>query len=552
MSNPFCRRSAGVPAVRVLWLAGLLSGCAAPAVVHKDPAMGDWSRTEAPASRPEPAFAQAKAPEKAPAVRKTSPAKTEADPAQEAGPLQVPPAELPPAVASRPIEAATVGPAGFQRDLPVDIISELALNDEADVATILRALAKAANVSMLVSPQVTGQVRFTFKDVPWDQAFRSVVNSAGLTYSWDGDVLRVMTIDDVKRIVEMEKLLKEREGVKVEKQQSEPLIVQVIPVKYSKAQTIGTTVKTLLTAPPAPGGPAAGVPVSRASISVDEENNALIVHAIPEDVRKVMALVQQLDRPKLQVHIEARIVEASRDTARQLGVQWGGGSAQISQGHMIRVGGQGITSAGYNSDFAAQFAQGAGSAAPPPVGFSLGMLSEKIGASELLYAQLTALQSKGRIQILASPSITTLDNESAIIESGEERAYQKSSDTGVGVDIEWKKAVLKLEVTPHVVDEDYLRVDIIANKDSFDETKPEVNGEFPVNTKHAETAVLLRNGDTVVIGGLSIESDSDTQAGIPWLMNIPGLGVLFKNRAQSRQFNETLIFITPEIIAKKK
>ena len=247
-------------------------------------------------------------------------------------------------------------------------------------------------------------------------------------------------------------------------------------------------------------------------------------------------------------------MEASRDAARQLGVQWGAGAARVDNGRLNVIGGRGVTYGGYNSDFAAPFAQPAAAGLTPvaPVGMTLGLISEEIGGSELLSMQLTALAQKGRIQILSSPSITTLDNEPAIVESGEERAYQKSSSTGIGADIEWKKAVLKLEVIPHVVDEEYLRVEIIANKDAFDETKPASNGEFPVNTKHASTTVLLRNGDTVVIGGLSMETESSTDAGIPGLMDLPGIGGLFKNRSKAKNFDETLIFVTPKIIAGRR
>ena len=352
----------------------------------------------------------------------------------------------------------------------------------------------------------------------------------------------------------METVLKQREDVKAEKRRVEPLLIQVIPVKYSKARNIGTIVKSLL-AETAPSAASESVPGgSRTSISIDEENNAIIVHAIREDVDKVVKLVEQHDRAKAQVHIEARIVEASRDTAHQLGVQWGAASARVDNGRLITLGGRGVTHGGYNSDFPAQFAQTTIPGAPPiaPVGMTLGFITEEIGGSELLSMQLTALAQKGRIQILSSPSITTLDNEPAIVESGEERAYQKSSSTGVGADIEWKKAVLKLEVIPHVVDEEYLRVEIIANKDAFDETKPASNGEFPVNTKHASTTVLLRNGDTVVIGGLSMETESSTDAGIPGLMDLPGIGGLFKNRSKAKNFDETLIFVTPKIIAGRR
>ena len=495
-----------------LLLFAVWAGCAGPAVVEKVPAMS---------VPPEPGRRSGMGEDKTPS------------------------SGLPPALAAPPIKPAMAPKATAGRDLPSVVLSDLELTDEADVATILRTMAKAAGINMLISPHVSGTVSFAFKDVAWDQAFRSVVSSAGLTYAWEGDVLRVMTIDDMKQDLEMETVLKQREDVKAGKRRVEPMLIQVIPIKYSKARSLGATVKSLL-AETADKGVAVEF-ASRASVSIDEENNAIVVHAIREDVAKAVALVEQLDRAKPQVHIEARIVEATRDTARQLGVQWGLAMARIGEGRLIRAGGDGVAAGGYNSDFPAQFAQSLS-----PAGFSLGILSEKIGGSELLNMQLTALARKGRIQILSSPSITTLDNEPAIVESGEERAYQKSSTTGVGVDIEWKKAVLKLEVTPHVVDGEYLRVEIAANKDAFDETKPTSNGEFPVNTKHASTTVLLRNGETVVIGGLSLETSSRTDTGIPLLMDIPGLGALFKSRNQTKKFDETLIFITPKVIASSR
>ena len=509
----YSRRLGGMPMGYLLPLVAVWAGCATPTVVEKTPAMSEARGTE----------------------------KEEGS----SGDGPAPSAQLPPALASTPLVAAKPAKRPVAgRALPTDVLSDLELTDEADVATVLRTLAKAAGVNMMISPRVAGTVSFAFKDIPWDQAFRSVVMTAGLTYAWEGEVLRVMTIEDMKRDLEMETVLKQREDVKAGKRLVEPMAIQVIPVKYSKARTVGLTVKALLADNVDKGASAEFS--SRASVSIDEENNAIVVHAIPQDIEKAVALVEQLDRAKPQVHIEARIVEASRDAARQLGVQWGLTMAKISGDRLITTGGDEATARGYNSDFPAQLETSAG--------FAMGLISEKIGTSELLNMQLTALQRKGRIQILSSPSITTLDNEPAIIESGEERAYQKSTGTGSGTDIsiEWKKAVLKLEVIPHIVDGEFLRVEISANKDSFDETNPETTtGELPVNTKHASTTVLLRNGETVVIGGLSQESSSRSDSGIPILMDIPGIGVLFKSKSQAKQWDETLIFITPKIIGSQ-
>ncbi len=519
MTDASRRRTMVIPTLSAILSLLIIAGCAStPDAELRDPVMTEWSRPLA-----------------------SSTGQTAAS----RGPMPTPSTDMPPALVASPMEAAAIARSASDRALPTNIITDLELTEDADVVTVLRTLAKAAGVNLLVSPQVSGTVSFTFKNLPWDQAFRSIINAAGLTYSWEHDVLRVMNIDDIKRSLELETALKEREGVRAEKRLIEPMVIQVIPIRYAKAKTIGATIKNLL-ASSATSSDAALSISGRSSVSVDEENNAVIVHAIREDVEKMVALVEQLDRVKWQIHIEARFVEATRDTARQLGVQWSASRAFISDGRATSVGGAGVTPSGYNSAFPAQFAQGVA----PPAGFAMGVISEKLGGSELLNMQLTALQQKGRINILSSPSITTLDNEPAVIESGEERAYRETSGTGndQDVSIQWKKAVLKLEVVPHVIDGEHMRVEIIANKDSFDETKPQSNNEFPVNTKNARTTVLLRNGETVVIGGLSVESKSDVQSGIPLLMDIPAVGNLFKNRSKAQKFDDTLIFITPKIV----
>lgn len=439
-------------------------------------------------------------------------------------------------------EATLPSPVVSVQTLPTQIITNLELADVVDIVTLLRMMAKLANVNMLISPKVEGNIGFTFRGVPWDQAFKSIISSAGLTYVWQDDVLRVMTIDDVKRELEMETLLKDRETVRDEMRRVEPMVLRVIPIHYLVAETVGLTVQRMLLGTPAVVQGVQGVDGTtgrqKPTISTDGESNSLIVHAVQADVDKVAGLVAQLDRPSPLVQIEARIVEATRDTARQLGMQWGGQSARLSGGRLV--------SGNSASTFPALYAQ----TVAPPVGFTLGVASDKLGANELLNLQLTALQQQGRIQINASPSVTTLDHETAVIESGEERAYRVSTGTGnvLDVSLEWKKAVLKLEVTPHVVDGRKLRVEIVAHKDSFDETKPQTNNEFPVNTKHAQTTVMLLDGETTMIGGFSLESNSDSTTGVPFLMHIPVLGALFRSKSSSDRFDETIIFITPTIL----
>ena len=495
-------------ALTIVLMSGWLTGCATPPSAHHRPALADWPV--------EFAFVPELTPERE-ATLEWPPAASQAQPE-----------------VKEPV--ATV----VERRLPTERVSDLAFTEVTDVATVLRALAKAADLNMMISPHVKGDVHFTFRDVPWDEVFRSVLSSTGLTYAWEGDILRVLTIDDLRREMEIESVQREREGVRAELRLVQPMIMQVYPIRYARARNLGDSVRGALAAEALDPG------LARSYVTIDEDKNAIIIHAQREALDKAAALINQLDQPKPQIHIEARIVEATRDTARQLGVQWGGGTARVQGSRTFTVGGPGVAAGGFVSDFPAQFSQGL----TPDAGFSLGFLSERFTGSELLNMQLTALQRNGQIQILSSPSITTLDNETAIIESGEERAYRVTTGTGniLDVSLEWKKAVLKLEVTPHVVDGYYLRVDIIANKDSFDETRPQTNNEFPVNTKHASTTVMLRDGQTVVIGGLSQESKSNVQSGIPFFMRLPIVGHLFKNSGNAAKFDDTLIFITPRIL----
>ncbi len=178
---------------------------------------------------------------------------------------------------------------------------------------------------------------------------------------------------------------------------------------------------------------------------------------------------------------------------------------------------------------------------------TLGLIYAKVG-EYILSAQLSALQDQGKLHILSSPSITTLDNQNAFIESGQDVPYQSVEDGEVKV--EYKKAVLRLDVTPHVIDSETLKMVIKVKKDQPDFSRT-VLGNPTIITKNAETNVLQNNGQTIVIGGLSIDTSSRNDTGTPFLEDVPGLGYLFKRKSSSDQMEELLIFITPHILKPK-
>jgi type IV pilus assembly protein PilQ len=276
----------------------------------------------------------------------------------------------------------------------------------------------------------------------------------------------------------------------------------------------------------------------------------LIIQATRSDLERMIALITELDQPTAQVLIEAHIIEANSETARELGVQWGG--LYTGSDYWVTPNasdGIGLTAAdpvNPTSGVAANFPADLSGAAVAGSGFTLGMIVQSGGL--LLAAQLNALEEEGKLNILSNPSITTLDNQTAIIESGDEVPFQTVDDNKV--QIEYKKAVLRLEVTPHVIEGDTLKMDITTNKDELDFTRT-VSGNPTVITKKAQTNVVLFDGQTTVIGGLNKQTDRGVDYGIPWLRNIPGLGYLFKGESKSNQMQDLLIFITPHILKQR-
>ena len=197
-----------------------------------------------------------------------------------------------------------------------------------------------------------------------------------------------------------------------------------------------------------------------------------------------------------------------------------------------------------NPSAAASFPADLSNANQTGTGFKLGVISQM--GDRILSFELSALEEEGKLNILSSPSITTLDNTKAIIESGSEIPIQTVENENVSV--QYKSAVLSLEVTPHVIQDNALKLDILTTKDEIDNTVEVANGNPAILTKKASTNVILFDGQTTVIGGLKKSNMRRSQAGVPWFSKIPVLGYLFKNQGRLDQMEEVLIFITPHIL----
>ncbi len=443
----------------------------------------------------------------------------------------------PPPIDEKPYEIAT--PAGEEvpapsvpRPLPTRKIS-LKMND-IDVAVLLRALARAADQNIILNEKVTGKVNINIHEAPWDQVFTGILRTNGLSYSWEGDIIRIMTAED------MDADIRSKAREQALKLTQTPL-TRIVSIKYSEAPKLKDNLERFVTVDRS--GKKTG------SILVDEHTNSLIIQAIRSDMDRILAVAKKLDRPTPQVLIEAIIVEANKDVARELGIQWGGIYAGKSGSKDVIVTGQqtGTEAIPLNQPIDVTSGSVINLPAQNLSGFSpmtLGLIYTRVG-EYLLSTQLSALQDQGKLHILSNPSITTLDNNKAKIKSGSEIPFQTVEDGEVK--IEYKEAVLELEVTPHVIDGDTLKMNILVKKDEPDFSRT-VGNNPTIIKKEATTNVIQNDGQTIVIGGLSKESSRRDKTGTPFLEDIPGLGYLFKRKSSADEMEELLIFITPHVL----
>ena len=425
-----------------------------------------------------------------------------------------------------------------------------------DLGLVLQAMARARGLSIMLSENVKGKVTVDIQNQPWDQIFSGILRTHALIYEWEGDIIRVMTVDDMGRDLRELEMRQKQEEQKRNIETVAPFATAVLRIDYADAENLKQIFEKFL---------AEGSNVRRGSVMVDKYSNSIIVQAREKEIGQMRLLVEKLDRPTLQIRIEVQIVEANSDTARELGIEWGGYySASIGGTRKLWVtpgidsaaaGGQTTTSGTVSGTTGTNTGTNTGSSSsmlmqnlPSTLaegsGLLLGMFAGDAG-KYLLGLQLSALEKQGKVRILSNPSISTIDNHTALIESGMEVPYQTVDDDEVN--IEFKRAVLSLEVTPHIIDGNFLKMKILTSKDELDFGSG-LEGNPRVLTKKASTSVILQDGQTMVIGGLRKEKTSTGESGVPLLKKIPLLGGLFRKEYRSNDMEELLIFITPRIV----
>ncbi len=405
---------------------------------------------------------------------------------------------------------------------------------DADIKSVFRLLAEQGKVSIVSGDDVKGNVTVHLKDVTWLEALDTILEIKGFVRKIDGNVIKVMTMEKID---------------------TEPLVTRVRKIYYADAKKLTENIVALL--PKGKDGK-----VSKGSVRVDEHSNSLIIQASRQDMNRLYPVIEKIDTPTPQILIKANIVETTKETARSLGIQWGGmyGHTIGSQGLYVTPGGTGGSTVPPGSAFSGGYSPAYGSRGISGQGFgvnfpatgltavasgTLGLMYGTIGEN-ILEVQLSALQKDGKLRILSSPSITTLDNHKAFTENGEKVPYNKLDDKGNTV-TEFADAVLRLEIKPNVIDEKKLKMEIIVKKDEVDTTRS-VGGNPYIIKKQTETNLIVGDGETIVISGLTKQTKKDSVSGIPWLKDVPILGWLFKGEGKSETMEEVLIFITPTIL----
>ncbi|MDR6885692.1 MULTISPECIES: type IV pilus secretin PilQ [Variovorax] len=434
---------------------------------------------------------------------------------------------------------------------------KLSLNfQNIEIRSLLQVIADFTNFNIVTSDSVTGALTLRLKDVPWDQALDIIMQAKNLGMRKNGSVLWIAPKDEINA---KEKLEFE---AKAAIENLEPLRTQSFQLNYTKAIAIAQGLTG--TGASSGGGGGSGTTTRilspRGSVIAESRTNQLFVSDVPSRLAQVSELIQKLDIPVRQVLIEARIVEASDTFGKSLGVRLGGGisrervaSANGSPAYGTfgvmptnTAGGVGAAAATWtNSNFINLPAGDAGGTGNSPGTFAISLFNSSL--SRMLNLEISALEADGKGKLVSSPRVITADQTKALIEQGEEIPYQQATSSGA-TSISFRKAVLKLEVTPQITPEGNIILTLDVSKDA---RGVNTSAGPAINTKHVQTEVLVENGGTVVIGGIFELTETNDESRVPVLGEVPYLGALFRKRERVANKTEMLVFITPKMITDR-
>lgn len=415
-----------------------------------------------------------------------------------------------------------------QRDLFPYTGEKIDLNfQNVEIRTVLQIIAEVAEKNLVVSDNVQGTITLRLKNVPWDQALDIVLKTKGLDKREAGNVLLVGTASEIS----------EREALEMQSQQQEkelaPLVTDFIQIDYRKASDIRTRIEE------------AKMVSERGFVLADDETNTLMVRETSKQLEEIRNTIKRFDLEVPQVMIQARLVTASTDFAKGLGVRWGFNDRQSTEGWSIGSGtgslDSTVTDATSIVDQDLQVDLGLGNAAGT---LAVGFLSNNF----LLGAELSALESDGKGEIISQPKVITTNGKKATIKSGQEVPVLERDEETNQVDVdEWKEVVLKLDVTPQIIPGNKVQLEIDIADDKLGEVYDNL-GNRVINTRNLTTSVVVNDGETVVLGGVFEQQSQTDIEKVPFFGDLPLIGAAFRNKISSSEKTELLIFITPQMI----
>lgn len=398
-----------------------------------------------------------------------------------------------------------------------DRLFSLEFRDE-EIRTVLKVLAQESEKNIIIPDSIKGKVTLSLNKITLNDALDVMLKSHGLTYISEKGVIRIVKPSEVERA-------------------EEELFTDVVVVNYARATDLTNQVKNALS--------------PKGTVSSDQRTNSFIIKDTKIGIENAKRLIEKLDPQIPQVLIEARIVEASDNFSRSLGIQWGGSySADAAHGNplgfgfpnSLTVSGSGVGTSPSGNNFAVNMP-----ATNPTAG--LGFVVGSINNNTVLDIRLSAAEKSGDVKIVSSPKVTTVNNKPAMVSSGVEFKIKAATITG-GTSSDSVSANTSLTVTPQVSADEYILLAIEASRDEPDFSRT-VDGVPGILRKRAQTTVLVKNGETTVIGGLYRNSKGVTNFSVPFLSKIPIIGWLFRSKDRVEENEELMIFITPQILKKQ-
>jgi len=456
--------------------------------------------------------------------------------------VEVPPKPIEPVPEKPPVKPEVVPPEEVTRPKAIvsredrysgEIIGALRFY-EADIRDVILWIADFAGLNVIFDPEVRGAVTCDLRYIPWDQALDIILRQHKFGRTIEGNILRIATVATLTREDEEARRLEESREL------AGPLQTKYYELSYARASDIRGLLTNKIS--------------SRGELIIDERTNTLIISDVIDRFDLLEQLIAVLDTPTPQVSIEARVVEATSNFVRNLGIQWGfrgdmdpfhGNQTSLQFPNSINVDGsmipQGVVTRGIGGALGGY----AINLPAPSFNTAVGISFANVMNTALIDLALSALETSGEGRIISSPSITTQNNHQAEIVQGRQIPIQTVANFTTSV--RFQNAALELRATPQITAEGTIIMDIVIRNDAADFANL-VNGIPPITTQSATTRVMVPDGGTTVIGGIYRTEDSITREKVPFLHKIPILGLLFKNFARTKQHRELLIFITPRII----